>query len=70
MISVTCYHLESSLSNQLSLFGGELAREQAVVEAIDDTNTRYGERAIHSADTLGTGFYVKQKIPFGSTRYV
>lgn len=70
MISVTCYHLESGLSDQLSLFGDELAREQAVVHAVDEINARYGERAIHSADTLGTGFYVKQKIPFGSTRYL
>ena len=70
MISVTCYHLESHLSNQLSLFGDELARERAVVGAIDNINTRYGERTVHSADTLGTGIYVKQKIPFGSTRYL
>ena len=70
MISVTCYHLEDGLSNQLTLFGDELAREQHITSAIDDINTRYGERTIHSADTLGTGIYVKQKIPFGSTRYL
>lgn len=70
MISVTCYHLSDGLGNQLSLFGDELARERAMVGAIDDINSRYGERTIHSADTLGTGIYVKQKIPFGSTRYL
>ena len=70
MISVTCYHLENGLSDQLSLFGDELAREQAVTSAIDDINTRWGDRTVHSADTLGTGIYVKQKIPFGSTRYL
>lgn len=69
MISVTCYHLSDGLGNQMSFFGDELARERAVVSAIDDINRRYGERTIHSADTIGTGIYVKQKIPFGSTRY-
>lgn len=70
MISITCYHLEDNLSNQLNLFGDELAREIAVTNAIDDINTRWGDRTLHSADTLGTGMYVKQKIPFGSTRYL
>lgn len=70
LISVTCYHLADGLGNQLSLFGDELARERAVTGAIDEINQRYGDRAIHSADTLGTGIYVKQKIPFGSTRYL
>lgn len=66
MIAITCYHLSDGLSNQLTLFGDELAREQHITSAIDDINRRYGERTIHSADTLGTGIYVKQKIPFGS----
>ena len=70
MISVTCYHLEDGVSNQLSLFGDELAREQTITGAIDAINARWGERTVHSADTLGTGIYVKQKIPFGSTRYL
>ena len=70
MISVTCYHLEDGVSNQLSLFGDELAREQTITGAIDAINARWGERTVHSADTLGTGIYVKQKIPFGSTCYL
>jgi DNA polymerase-4 len=70
MISITCYHLEDGVSNQLSLFGDELAREQTIAGAIDAINARWGERTVHSADTLGTGIYVKQKIPFGSTRYL
>lgn len=70
MISVTCYHLSDSLGNQLSLFGDQLARERHVTLAIDEINDRYGARTIHSADTLGTGIYVKTKIPFGSTRYL
>lgn len=69
-IGIHCYHLHDDFSDQLSLFGDELAREQRQVKAIDEINARYGERAIHSADTLGTGIYVKTKIPFGSTRYL
>lgn len=69
-IGVHCYHLEDDLGNQLSLFGDALAREQQVTAAVDEINQRYGERTIHSADTLQTGIYVKTKIPFGSTRYL
>lgn len=69
-IGVTCYQLETNMSDQLSLFGDQLAREQQVTDAIDTINRRFGDRTIHSADTLGTGFYVKQKVPFGSTRYL
>ena len=69
-IGVTCYELSPANDSQLSLFGDEMAREHQIVNAVDDINKRYGERTIHSADTLGTGMYVKQKIPFGSTRYL
>ena len=69
-ISITCYQLEDGLGNQLSLFGDQLARQQQVTSAIDEINKRFGDRTVHSADTLGTGFYVKQKVPFGSTRYL
>jgi DNA polymerase-4 len=69
-IGVHCYHLGDGLGNQLTLFGDEMAREQQVTGAIDEINQRYGARTIHSADTLGTGIYVKTKIPFGSTRYL
>ena len=69
-IGVHCYHLTDDMGNQLSLFGNELVREQQVTTALDEINQRYGNRTIHSADTLGTGVYVKQKIPFGSTRYL
>lgn len=69
-IGVTCYQLEPPTDSQLSLFGDEIARERQVTAAIDTINQRFGDRTIHSADTLGTGFYVKQKVPFGSTRYL
>jgi len=69
-IGVSCYELSDGMDDQLSLFGDELAREQQVTEAIDLINKRFGDRTIHAADTLGTGRHVKQKIPFGSTRYL
>jgi DNA polymerase-4 len=69
-ISITCYELEDNTGDQLSLFGDEIARQQYITEAIDTINRRFGDRTIHAADTLGTGIYVKQKVPFGSTRYL
>ena len=69
-IAISCYHLDDGLGDQLSLFGDELARERLVTAAIDEINQRYGDRTVHSANTLGTGIYVKQKVPFGSTRYL
>jgi DNA polymerase IV len=69
-IGISCYELGGDTNSQLSLFGDELAREQHVTDAIDEINKRYGDRTIHAAHTLGTGIYVKQKIPFGSTRYL
>lgn len=71
MIAVTCYGLEpiDPDTKQLVLFGDELARERAITGAVDSINDRYGHRVIHSADTLTTKM-VKEKIPFGSTRYM
>lgn len=69
-IGISCYELRDGIDDQLSLFGDSLAREQQVTEAIDEINKRFGDRTIHAADTLGTGTHVKQKIPFGSTRYL
>lgn len=69
-IGIHCYELESMEDPQLSFFNDQIVRERQVTNAIDDINKRFGDRTIHSADTLGTGIYVKQKIPFGSTRYL
>ena len=69
-IGVHCYELSNDTTPQLSLFGDQLAREHHLVSAIDTINSRYGDRTVHSADTLKTGDFVKQKIPFGSTRYL
>lgn len=69
-IGVTCYELSRPENTQLSIFGDELARDQAVTGAIDEINSRYGKRTIHSADTLTTNMMMREKIPFGSTRYM
>ena len=69
-IGVSCYELSDDIDPQLSLFGNKIASEKQLVQAIDAVNAQYGDRTIHVADTLGTGMYVKQKIPFGSTRYL
>jgi DNA polymerase IV len=69
-IGISCYQLEDDTDRQLSLFGDELARVQRVTAAIDDINRRFGDGTVHSADTLGTSRHVKQKVPFGSTRYL
>ena len=69
-IGIHCYELEAIESEQVSLFNDQIVRERQVTGAIDDINKRYGERTIHSAHTLRSGVYVKQKIPFGSTRYL
>ncbi len=69
-IGIHCYELTELEDSQISLFADEIARERQIVEAIDGLNKRFGERTIHSANTLETGIYVNTKIPFGSTRYL
>lgn len=69
-IGVHCYELAHDDIGQLSIFADDMARERSIVSALDDINGRYGERTIVAADTINTGIYVNQKIPFGSTRYL
>ena len=69
-IGVTLYELSDDTDPQLSLFGDELARTHALVNAVDEINDRYGKHVIHSADTLGMYQAIDEKIPFGSTRYL
>lgn len=68
-IGIHCYSLEPEDNPQVSIFADEIIKEQAITSIIDDINSRFGDRTLHSAHTLGTGIYVSQKIPFGSTRY-
>lgn len=70
-IGMHCYKLQKGEAiQQLGLFADELNRERALVRTADEVNERYGERTIIAADTINTGMYISQKIPFGSTRYL
>lgn len=69
-IGIHCYGLTRGDTSQLSLIVDDIEHDRAVSRVTDDINIRYGERTITSADTVGTGMYVGQKIPFGSTRYI
>lgn len=69
-IGIHCYELSDDVDHQTSLFQDQIVRQRHIISAIDTINKQFGERTIHSADTLGTGIYVNQKIPFGSTRYL
>lgn len=67
-IGVTCYGLEPSNINQISLLE-EVNKEAWLTEAIDTINGQFGEFTITFATSLGAKTTVKQKIPFGTTRY-
>lgn len=67
-IGVSCYKLEPSTINQVSLLD-EVNREAWLTEAMDTINSQFGEFTITLASSLGSKEKVKQKIPFGTTRY-
>jgi DNA polymerase-4 len=67
-IGVSCYALEPSTINQVSLLD-EINREVWLSEAVDKINSEFGEFTITMASSLEAKGIVKQKIPFGSTRY-
>jgi DNA polymerase-4 len=68
MLSVSCYLLEPSFSNQMSILE-EVNKEAYLTEAVDEINDRYGNYTVTFANSLGADKQIKQKIPFGSTRY-
>ena len=67
-IGITCYALEPSQSNQISLLDA-VNKEYWLTEAIDSINQLYGEFTITSANSLSSKHIVKQKLPFGGTQY-
>jgi DNA polymerase-4 len=67
-IGVSCYGLEPSNFNQVSLLE-EVNREVWLTEAVDKINQDFGEFTITYANSLTAKSVVKQKIPFGTTRY-
>ncbi len=68
MIAVSCYNLSPSNMNQVSLLD-EVNREVWLTQAMDEINNQYGEFTITYASSLNAKDIVRQKIPFGSTRY-
>jgi DNA polymerase-4 len=68
MMAISCYKLEPSNTNQVSLLE-EINKEVWLTEAMDTINHQYGEFTITYASTLHAKGLIKQKIPFGSTRY-
>ena len=67
-IGVTCYQLTPSDRAQVSLLDA-VNRENWLTEAIDRVNERYGEFTVTFAGSYASRGIVKQKIPFGTTRY-
>ena len=67
-LGVSCYGLSPSVQNQVSLLE-EINRETWLTEAVDTVNAQFGEFTITFATSLPAKGIVKQKIPFGSTRY-
>jgi DNA polymerase-4 len=67
-MGITCYMLKSSSRNQISLFD-EINKQERLTTAVDDINSRYGSFIISSADVVNSNRIVKQKVPFGETRY-
>jgi DNA polymerase-4 len=67
-IGVSCYGIEPSTINQISLLE-EVNKEVWLTQAMDRINSEFGEFTITMASSLEAKGVVKQKIPFGSTRY-
>ena len=67
-LGVSCYLLEPSTANQMSILE-EVNREAYLTEAVDDLNRRFGNYTVTFAVSAGAKDQIKQKIPFGSTRY-
>ena len=54
--------------NQVSMLD-EVNREVWLTRAMDEINNQFGEFTLTYASSLNAKSVVKQKIPFGSTRY-
>lgn len=67
-MGITCYMLTPSSRNQQGLFE-ETVKAEWITQAVDEINDRYGNFVICSANSLEGKKVVKQKIPFGGTRY-
>ncbi|MDQ3159254.1 MAG: hypothetical protein M3P98_03935 [bacterium] len=67
-LGVTCYKLTSTNRSQLSIFE-QVNKEEWLTTAVDEINDRYGGFKVVSANAMMGINNVKQKIPFGGTKY-
>jgi len=67
-MGITCYQLTPSARNQISLLD-DVNKEEWLTTAIDEINEQYGAFKIFSANALLGTQIVRQKIPFGGTKY-
>ncbi len=67
-IGMTCYGLVPTARAQTTIIP-ENIRADDLMLALDAANTRYGNFTVTYADALIGKKLIKQKIPFGSTRY-
>lgn len=68
LIAISCYALQPSSMNQVSLLE-EVNKEVWLTEAMDEINSQFGESSLTYASSLDSKEIIRQKIPFGSTRY-
>ena len=67
-LGIYVYHFQSTNQDQLSLLS-QTTRSTSLVKAIDQINQTYGLATIHSAHSSLGIKHVRQKVPFGSTKY-
>lgn len=67
-MGITCYKLTPSNRSQMSLFD-KVNKEAELTYVIDGLNERYGNFVIGAAHSMLGKELVKQKIPFGGTKY-
>ncbi|MEI7683301.1 MAG: hypothetical protein WCJ24_03320 [Candidatus Saccharibacteria bacterium] len=67
-MGITCYMLAPSNRSQISLLD-DVNKQEWLTEAVDDLNERYGHFIVSAASALDGKKNVKQKIPFGGTKY-
>lgn len=67
-MGITCYQLTPSSRSQISLLE-QVNKQDWLTYAVDEINERYGTFKIYHANALNGTKTVKQKIPFGGTKY-
>lgn len=67
-MGITCYQLTPTSRSQLSLFE-RINQEEWLTTAVDEINERFGDFMVVSANAALGKNKVKQKIPFGGTKY-